>query len=195
MLQKCLDSISAQVFADYEVVIGNDCVGDELFLSEFGIDDPRFRLVNHEKNLGEVNNMNWLLGQAEGQYFLWLADDDLIHPEFFGCLSQLIAQKGDDVPVAVYTAYDSGDELPIFQEVTCELAYGYSYGLSDFLEAYLSRKVDLIGCYGAMRTVCLREIGGMKKLGSGFGPYSDTVLPILIGEKGGIIFVPQNWFI
>ena len=38
MLVDCLQSILAQTFIDYEVIIGNDYVADKLQLEEFDID-------------------------------------------------------------------------------------------------------------------------------------------------------------
>ena len=80
MLLDCLNSILNQSFKDYEVIIGNDFTGEFLESSNFKINDERFKFVNHEKNLGEINNMNYLLNSANGFYFTWLADDDAYDP-------------------------------------------------------------------------------------------------------------------
>ena len=41
MLAECLQSILAQTFIDYEVIIGNDYVADKLQLEEFDIEDDK----------------------------------------------------------------------------------------------------------------------------------------------------------
>ena len=61
-----------------------------LSLDEFNLNDPRFKIVNHDKNLGGINNMNWLLHAANGKYFTWLADDDAYYPNFLESIHQTL---------------------------------------------------------------------------------------------------------
>ena len=82
LLKECLASILDQTFTKFEVIVGNDYTSDKLSLDEFNLDDQRFKIVNHDENLGELNNMNWLLHAANGRYFTWLADDDAYYPNF-----------------------------------------------------------------------------------------------------------------
>ena len=49
--------------------------------------------------------------------------------------------------------------------------------LSDFLE----KKIKIQGCYGFFKKNYLFSIGGIKKVGTTWGPYSDTRLAILSG--------------
>jgi len=191
MLSECLLSIIEQSFTDYEVIVGNDFTGHKLQLIDFGCNDSRLRIVNHSENLGEINNMNWLLDQASGEYFIWMADDDLMHPECLAQMALALSRPGRDRPSAVYTAYNSGPLRPEFDVITDIFEYA-QYSLTQFMVAYLSKKIDIIGCYGAMKTDYLRGVGGIRSLGSGFGPYSDTILPLLLAEKGVISYVPQK---
>ena len=77
MLLECLYSILQQTFTDFEVIVGNDYVEEKINADILDIDDSRINFVNHEINLGEIKNMNWLLDNASGKYFTWLADDEL----------------------------------------------------------------------------------------------------------------------
>ena len=67
---------------------------------------------------------------------------------------------------------------------------------SEFLYRYLSQDLDVLGVYGGFRTDYLRRIGGIKQLGDGFGPYSDTLLAIRAGklDKIGYIDTPLVFF-
>jgi glycosyltransferase involved in cell wall biosynthesis len=192
MLQECLDSILAQTFTDFEVIVGNDYLEDQLYLHEFGIDDRRVNIVNHEKNLGEVVNMNWLLHQAKGRYFTWLADDDLMHPEFLHYANLAFQGKSAEAVTAFFSDYDYGPEPKRFPSIARSGTEITCFSLKDFLQVYLSQKNGLIGCYGAMRLDVLKKFGGMKNLGSGFSPYGDSVLPLLLAEHGEIAYLPEK---
>jgi len=190
MLAECLHSIIAQSFTDYEVIVGNDYLGERLLLSDYSINDSRFRIVNHKENLGEVNNMNWLLEQAVGKYFIWMADDDLMHPEFLNQVNLALSRSGQPAPAAIYTGYDSGPKPTEFCSIDDDdVVESVCYPLVEFMCPYLSGAIGIIGCYGAMRTDLLRRIGGMRRLGVGFGPYSDTILPLLLAEMGTILYL------
>ena len=56
---------------------------------------------------------------------------------------------------------------------------------------YSARKNSLIGCYGLMHAATLRKIGGIPLLGNSFGPYSDTLIPILLTEYGGLCWLDE----
>ena len=64
------------------MIVGNDYTEEKLYSEELGINDRRIRFINHENNLGEIKNMNFLLNEAGGRYFTWLGDDDAYYPYF-----------------------------------------------------------------------------------------------------------------
>src|SRR5690606_13586370 len=41
---------------------------------------PEVRYIRHKENLGILRNFEFALEQATGQYFMWVADDDIIEP-------------------------------------------------------------------------------------------------------------------
>ena len=81
-LREALQSILAQSFTDFEVVVSDDCSKADIasVISEFA--DPRLRWVRQEKNLGAVANFNYVIGQARGRYIVFHQNDDLLHQDF-----------------------------------------------------------------------------------------------------------------
>jgi glycosyltransferase involved in cell wall biosynthesis len=75
LLIQTLNSLQAQTFTDFEIIIGNDYTEEILTSESLGIRDPRIRIINNRKNIGERENMNSLLGEARGRYFTWQFDD------------------------------------------------------------------------------------------------------------------------
>ncbi|MGZ3687852.1 MAG: glycosyltransferase family 2 protein [Bdellovibrionota bacterium] len=193
LLQECLRSILEQQFGDFEVLIGNDDVSGPLSLEQLGIRDPRVRLINRPKNLGELGNMNALLSEGRGENFTWLADDDLFCPGFLGGVSQ--ALKSHPGLKCVFSSYASGEK---YGEVAAEPIQASAEILKgrEFLRRYLRLELKALGCYGVWDTEYLRSIGGMEKLGSGFSPYSDSLLVIRAGAlpEVGYLAAPLIFF-
>ena len=94
MLVETVSSILAQTHKNLEILIGNDNPERNLTMSDLGLGyDPRIIIVNHSKNLGETNNLNWLLNNSSGRYFTWLADDDMIHPQHVEILARELSSR------------------------------------------------------------------------------------------------------
>jgi len=70
-----------QEFQNFEIIIANDYIDKKLSMKSLGIEsDSRVTIINNERNLGELENMNFLLDQAKGYYFTWQFDDDPCNP-------------------------------------------------------------------------------------------------------------------
>lgn len=77
-----IDSILAQTFQDFEVVVVNDAStdGTEAILKAYAQRDERIKLVNNESNQGPVKTMNIALRQARGELVAVQDSDDLSVP-------------------------------------------------------------------------------------------------------------------
>jgi len=79
-IREAIDSILAQTFLDFEIVVVNDSSTDETtrLLDEY--DDYRIRRIEHEKNLGRPHARNTALDAATGEYIVWMDADDISLP-------------------------------------------------------------------------------------------------------------------
>ncbi len=192
MLKECLDSISAQTFIDFEVIVGNDYTSDKLSLDEFNLDDQRFKIVNHDINLGEINNMNWLLHAANGRYFTWLADDDAYYPNFLESIHQtLITHEKLDCVFSNYNFTECFNTNDVSQTYDVSLMTG-----TELLLKYYKNEILLHGCYGVFAIEYLREIGGMQQTGSGLSPYSSDIIMLhtALKEQIGYLHNPPIFY-
>jgi glycosyltransferase involved in cell wall biosynthesis len=89
-LRECLDSVLAQTFSNFEVLIVDDKSSDETvtIAQEYAKGDQRFKIIQNEKNLGLVTNWNHCIELAQGEWIKVLFQDDLIAP---ACLEKLLA--------------------------------------------------------------------------------------------------------
>jgi len=88
--RECLDSVLAQKFTGFEVLIVDDQSSDETFsiAKEYATYDHRIRAIQNEYNLGLVSNWNRCAEIAQGEWIKFVFQDDLIEPT---CLGTMLA--------------------------------------------------------------------------------------------------------
>lgn len=81
---EALDSLLAQTFSDFRVVVCDNASTDNTagICKEYARRDPRIRYVPVERNLGAAPNFNRCFSLADGEYFKWSAHDDRIEPTY-----------------------------------------------------------------------------------------------------------------
>jgi glycosyltransferase involved in cell wall biosynthesis len=88
-LRECLDSVLAQTFRDFEVLIVDDQSRDETLViaQEYAARDTRIKIFQNPQNLGLVGNWNHCIELAQGEWIKFVFQDDLIAPT---CLEKLL---------------------------------------------------------------------------------------------------------
>lgn len=163
LLRQCVHSILSQDFDDFEILVGNDDVGEDITADKLGVDDLRLKIVNHKHNRREIGNMNELLRLASGRYFMWLADDDLLHPDFLRRASTLLT--ANDFPPCYYSSYRlfHGTDTPEFP--TAYPGYPIEVDGPAFLDGYFGGRFRVISVYGLFDTATLsHRVGGVTEL-------------------------------
>ncbi len=77
-IRQAIDSVLAQTFTDFEVIISDNNSTDSTLAicKEFEKKDQRIKYIRHEINKGAGFNFPFVLSEAKGEYFVWLAYDD-----------------------------------------------------------------------------------------------------------------------
>lgn len=91
--RECLESIFAQNFDDYEVVVLNDCSPENIDDIVADFKDKRLRYYKNETNVGAirvVDNWNKLLSLSKGEYVVCIGDDDKLAPNFLDAYNKLM---------------------------------------------------------------------------------------------------------
>ena len=76
MLPRAVDSVLAQTFQDYELIIVDDCSADHTPEVIAKFDDLRIRSFRHEVNKRQAAAINTGIANALGEYIAFLDDDD-----------------------------------------------------------------------------------------------------------------------
>lgn len=192
MLKEALESVLNQSYENLHVLIGNDCIDVPVSFENLGVEpDERVDILNYPENKGETANMNHLLALAQGEWFTWLADDDVLNRNCFEQMVNAISRNMNANTVAVYSDYADGASLNDNFFTRTVKGINIQYSPDEFIQAYMTREIRLIGCYGLMKTDKLKQVGGIPKLGNSFGPYSDNLIPIRLAEHGNFIWFEE----
>lgn len=95
-----IESVLAQTFADFELVVVDDDSADETAAIVGRYADPRIRFLRNPGKLGAEGNWNRCLELARGRWFKLLPQDDLLAPD---CLERQVAvlETTRSVPLAL----------------------------------------------------------------------------------------------
>ena len=83
-IEKAINSLLAQTFKDFELIISDNASDDETenICRRYALKDSRIHYLRQNKNIGAHANFNFLISKATEKYFMWAADDDWRSPEF-----------------------------------------------------------------------------------------------------------------
>ncbi len=97
-LRRCLDSVLAQTFHDFEVICVNDGSPDgcDKILTEYAGKYDNIRIINQE-NQGLSMARNNGLREAHGKYIYFLDSDDVIHPQLLETAHTYAERFGADL--------------------------------------------------------------------------------------------------
>ena len=97
-LHKCVDSILAQTFTDFELILVDDGSKDRSgqICDEYAEMDERVKVI-HKENSGPSDTRNRGIEQAAGNYFMFVDSDDYIAPTMVECLYQSILKENADI--------------------------------------------------------------------------------------------------
>jgi glycosyltransferase involved in cell wall biosynthesis len=92
-IRKALDSLLAQTFTDFELIISDNASTDGTFeiCKEYVAKDKRIKYIRQIENKGMNFNFIFLCRIARGDYFMWAASDDLWDREFIQILYAAIS--------------------------------------------------------------------------------------------------------
>ena len=78
-LEEALESLLAQSFEDFEIVISDNASTDatEEICRTFARNDDRISYFRSDRNRGVLHNFNEVFRRSQGRYFKWAASDDV----------------------------------------------------------------------------------------------------------------------
>lgn len=118
-LPKCIDSVLAQTFADFELILVNDGSTDDSLsiINDYASRDARIKVID-KKNGGLSDARNTGMAKAEGEYIYFLDGDDFIEKDLLQkCISKLKETDADMVIFDVYQYFSERNAKEIIRNV------------------------------------------------------------------------------
>jgi len=100
-LPQALDSLLAQTYRDFELIVCDNCSADrtEQICRSYAERDSRIRYHRNAANIGAPRNFNLAFSLSRGEYFKWAGGDDLCAPEMVECCVAILDQRPEVVLV------------------------------------------------------------------------------------------------
>lgn len=188
-IREAIDSILAQTFQDFELIISDNASTDssESICQEYAVRDPRIRYYRQPQNYGPAWNYNYVFEVSNGKYFKWAAHDDLCAPEFLErCIEKL---DQDQLVVLCYS------QTRVINEKG-EVVENYDTKSNANSPEVTKRFRDLLfngRCYeifGLIRSDALKKTSLIENYAHG-----DGILLIKLGLLGRFYHIPEYLFI
>jgi len=103
-LCRCVDSILAQTFSDYEIILVDDGSPDNCgaICDEYATKNERIHVI-HQANggLSAARNagIDWAFANSDSQWLSFIDSDDWVHPSFLEYLFRALKEKKTDISI------------------------------------------------------------------------------------------------
>ena len=139
-LEQCVESIRNQSYTNLEIILVDDGSPDNcpVMCDRFAEVDERIRVM-HKENGGLSDARNAGIGQATGQYIVFVDSDDWIHQDMISILCQALVENGADISTCEYQKVNEDTKLS-FNEKKVDLKY-IVYNKKEAMEKWLYQKM------------------------------------------------------
>jgi len=177
-----IESVLAQTFADFELVIVDDCSTDDTpdIARRYARLDSRVRVLINERNLGDYGNRNHAAALGRGQFLKFHDSDDMMYPH---CLEVMVSMLRAE-PMAGFGLSSGhawpGGPCPML--LTPRMAYE---------REFFGGGLFMCGPGGAIfRTEAFSSLGGFPLL----GPHSDVLMWLHACKTTSCVLMPADLF-
>ena len=96
-LRRCVEDLLAQTYPTLEIIVSDNGTGPEVdaIMRELMQKDARIRYFPQPENRGAIFNFQFVLDRAQGEYFMWAADDDHRAPTYVQTLLEEFQRRPD----------------------------------------------------------------------------------------------------
>jgi len=183
-LSEAIDSLLAQTFGDFELVIADNASTDatQAICTDYAALDKRIRYIRHDRNIGAAKNFNYVFQVSSAPYFKWAAHDDICAPDYLSQTVRALDHKssavlshsrsrgmdeaGRQLPEYSFNL-DMGAPSPITRFRDQLLKEHWCLEVFGLMRAHVLRKTPLIAPFSASDNVLLGELALL-------GPFAEV---------------------
>ena len=150
-LHQCIDSILAQTFTDFELILIDDGSPDNCgaICDEYAKQDARITVI-HQENGGLSAARNAGIDIAKGEYLTFIDSDDWVHPMYLELLVRAVTDNSVDISVCMCTR-SLGEIKSADKEYSCKILDGLSFLKDDHI-------IGIIACAKLYKTKLFDDI-------------------------------------
>ena len=183
-LSETLESALNQTYENLEILVSDNCSTDHTPDLVKSYSDSRINYIRQEENLGQRGNMNFLVEEASGEYFLMLHDDDQIDPDFIEtCMKAADYKSGTGLILTGSRVIDEHGHVLRTKE---NLADGMS--MEEFILFWYNKKIHMFFCCSLFGKEALREAGGFHDK---YNKYDDVAAEFMCSASHGRIDIRE----
>lgn len=120
-LERCINSVLAQSFEDFEIILVDDgsTDGSGEICDSFAEQFNNIRVI-HKTNGGLSSARNTGIQKSTAEFIMFLDSDDMIHPKTLEKQMNLIKQHNADVAVCSFQRFSDTDKIELFSDKSDE---------------------------------------------------------------------------
>ena len=118
-LQEAIESILAQTYGDFALVISDNSSTDATaeICQTYAKSDARINYIRQQTNIGAAANHNEVFRRSSGRYFKWAAHDDVLAPDFLQKCVRVLEEDERSVLCSPATVLINEDGSPVSYSV------------------------------------------------------------------------------
>ena len=106
-LHRCIDSVLAQTFTDFELILVDDGSPDNCgkICDEYAEKDNRIHVIHKENGgLSDARNagIDWAFANSDSEWITFIDSDDWIHPKYLETLYNAVKETGCEISICGY---------------------------------------------------------------------------------------------
>jgi hypothetical protein len=188
-LRHTVESVLAQSFGDFRLVISDNASDDDTAEVVASIVDERLDYRRADVNVGAMGNFNLLIGLAETEFLMLLPDDDVLYPDY---LARVVAalERYPSAGIA-HTAYDEIDAESNIMRPDVRIVDTDQGVLLESGDQFIARTmmgISMIFSSATYRTRAIVAAGGMRQQDE---PFAEVPMQLRIALNWDVVFVAQ----
>ena len=106
-IHRCVDSILAQTFTDFELILVDDGSPDNCgkICDEYALKDNRIHVIHKENGgLSDARNagIDWAFAHSDSEWLTFIDSDDWVHPDYLNFLYRAVVENEESLSVCPY---------------------------------------------------------------------------------------------
>ena len=186
-LRTCVDSILAQSFSDFELILIDDGSPDlcGAICDEYAAADSRITVI-HQKNLGVSAARNAGMDLAQGEYITFIDSDDAVHPSFLETLLHLLQAQEAQLAACSWCSFEEFAPPPTFTSASSDI---YSMtGSEAAIELYAEvPRISVVPWCKLYQAALLRDL----RFPVGMRHEDQAVMPIAVSRAETVAYTDQ----